>query len=265
MAPIGISNRKDRPFVPAARLPGPGFYSSRYHSGVLRALLFDFNGILVNDEPLHFALFRRVLGEEGVDLTREDYYGRFLGFDDRDCFAAALAAAGEVAAPQRLARLIARKAAYYREETRRDGYPLFAGGAELVREAAAAGLTLALVSGALREEVVGGLEQAGIAGLFKQLVTADEVQRGKPDPEGYALALAALNAVPPLPERLIHPHECVAIEDSPAGLDAAAACGLRTLGVAQTYPVAALSRAEAVIEKLDGFRFDDLRALFPGA
>ena len=57
----------------------------------------------------------------------------------------------------------------------------------------------------------------------------------------------------------------MAIEDSPAGLDAAAACGLRTLGVAQTYPVAALSRAEAVIEKLDGFRFDDLRALFPGA
>ena len=230
---------------------------------MLRALLFDFNGILVNDEPLHFALFRRVLGEEGVELSREDYYGRYLGFDDRDCFATALGAAGEACPPQRLIRLIARKAAYYRDEIRRDGYPLFAGGAELVREAAAAGLTLALVSGALREEVVGGLEQAGIAGLFKQLVTADEVERGKPDPEGYGLALAALNAVPPLPERLVHPHECVAIEDSPAGLEAAAACGLRTLGVAQTYPAAALSRADAVIAKLDGFRLADLVACFP--
>lgn len=229
---------------------------------MLRALLFDFNGILVNDEPLHFALFHRVLGEEGVGLSREDYYGRYLGFDDRDCFAAALGAAGEVVAPQRLARLVARKAAYYREEIRRAGYPLFAGGAELAREAAAAGWTLALVSGALREEVVGGLEQAGIAQLFKQLVTADDVQRGKPDPEGYALALAALNSVPPLPERLIHPHECVAIEDSPAGLEAAAACGLRTLGVAQTYPAATLGRAEVVIEKLEGLTLGDLQARF---
>jgi beta-phosphoglucomutase len=229
---------------------------------VLRALLFDFNGILVDDEPLHFALFRRVLAEQGVELTRGDYYARYLGFDDRDCFAAALAAAGEPCPPERLVRLVARKAAYYREEIRRDGYPLFAGGAELAREAASAGLTLALVSGALREEVVGGLEQAGIASLFKQLVTADDVARGKPDPEGYALALAALNGEPPLPARLIHPHECVAIEDSPAGLAAAAACGVRTLGVAQTYPPSALASADAVIEKLDGFRLAELYARF---
>ena len=225
---------------------------------MLRALLFDFNGILVNDEPLHFRLFRRVLGEEGLDLKQDDYYGRYLGFDDRDCLAAVFAAATAPCPPERLARLIARKAAYYREEIRRDGYPVFAGAAELVREAAAAGLTLAVVSGALREEVVGGLDQAGILGLFKQLVTADDVQRGKPDPEGYALALAGLNAEPPLPARLIHPHECVAIEDSPAGLAAAAACGLRTLGVAQTYAASKLAAADAVIEKLDGFRLQDL-------
>ena len=89
-------------------------------------------------------------------------------------------------------------------------------------------------------------------------MTADDVQRGKPDPEGYALALAGLNAEPPLPARLIHPHECVAIEDSPAGLTAAAACGLRTLGVAQTYAASELAAADAVIEKLDGFRLRDL-------
>ncbi|MBP9144179.1 MAG: HAD family phosphatase [Thermoanaerobaculia bacterium] len=229
---------------------------------MLRALLFDFNGILVNDEPLHLALFQRVLAEEGLDLSRDDYYGLYLGYDDRDCFAAVFAAAGEPCPQERLVRLIARKAAYYRDEIRRAGYPLFAGGAELAREAAAAGLTLALVSGALREEVVGGLEQAGIAGLFKLLVTADDVERGKPDPEGYAQALAALNARPPLPARLIHPHECVAIEDSPAGLAAAAACGLRTLGVAHTYPAAALAGADTVIERLDGFRLKDLAACF---
>lgn len=230
---------------------------------MLRALLFDFNGILVDDEPLHFALFRRVLGEQGVVLGRDEYYERYLGFDDRDCLAAALAAAGEPCPPERLVRLVARKAAFYREEIGRDGYPLFPGAAELAREASSAGLTLALVSGALREEVVGGLAQAGIASLFRALVTADDVSRGKPDPEGYALALSALNGESPLPARRIHPHECVAIEDSPAGLAAAAACGLRTLGVAQTYPPSALAAAEAVIEKLDGFRLADLVALFP--
>ena len=230
---------------------------------MLRALLFDFNGILVNDEPLHLALFQRVLGEEGVELSGQDYYGRYLGFDDRDCFAAVLAAADEACPAERMVRLIARKASYYREEIRRDGYPFFGGGVELAREAAAAGLTFALVSGALREEVVGGLEQAGIAKLFKQLVTADDVRHGKPDPEGYALALAALNGEPPLPARLIHPHECVAIEDSPAGLAAAAACGLRTLGVAHTYPGSALGGADVVIEKLEGFRLRDLEARFP--
>ncbi len=230
---------------------------------MLRALLFDFNGILVDDEPLHFALFRRVLGEEGVDLSQADYFERYLGFDDRGCFEAALAAAGRAASPERIARLTARKAAYYREEIGRAGYPIFAGAAELVREAAEAGLTLALVSGALRDEVVGGLEQAGIAALFKHLVTADDVFRGKPDPECYALALTALNAEPPLPERLIHPHECVAIEDSPAGLEAAASCGLRTLGVAQTYPASALAQADAVIERLEGFGLRELEACFP--
>jgi HAD superfamily hydrolase (TIGR01509 family) len=228
---------------------------------VLRALAFDFNGILVNDEPLHFALFRLVLGEEGVDLTREDYYDRYLGFDDRDCFAAALAAAGRDATSARLAQLVARKADAYREEIGRSGYPLFPGTAELAREAAAAGLALALVSGALREEVLGGLEQAGIAPLFGQVVAAEDVRRGKPDPEGYALALAALNA-----ERRsgtpILPGECVAIEDSPAGLAAAAACGLRTLGVAQTYPEEALVAADAVIARLDGFRLQDLLRRF---
>lgn len=232
---------------------------------MLRALLFDFNGILVDDEPLHFALFRRVLGEEGIDLSSEDYYSRYLGLDDRGCFELALARAAESCPSDRLARLIARKAAYYRDEIRRAGYPIFAGAAELVREAAAAGLTLALVSGALRDEVAGGLEQAGIARLFKHLVTADDVLRGKPDPEGYALALAALNAEPPLPARLIHPHECVAIEDSPAGLQAAAACGLRTLAVAQTYPASALSQADAVVERLEGFSLRDLEDCFPGS
>jgi beta-phosphoglucomutase len=229
---------------------------------VLRAVLFDFNGVLVDDEPLHLEMFQRVLREEGIELTAEDYYARYLGFDDRGCFAAVLAAAGETPTVPRLMRLIARKAAYYQERIRSRGYPFFAGAAELVRELAGSGRMLGVVSGALREEVEGALRQAGLPELFKVLVTAEDVAEGKPDPEGYRRALEGLNALPPLPERLLHPHEVLVIEDSPAGLRAAAEAGLLTLGVAQTYPADELEEADAVADRLAGLTLARLEKMY---
>lgn len=255
---------------------------------MLRAILFDFNGVLVDDEPIHLATFQRVLAEEGIGLTAEEYYRRYLGLDDRACFAAVLRAAGETPAVPRLMRLIARKAAYYQERIGEHGYPLFAGAAELVGAAADAGLMLGVVSGALRHEVDGALHQAGLAGRFKVLVTAEDVTAGKPDPEGYRRALEALNALPPLPERLLHPHEVLAVEDSPAGLTAAAEAGLVTLGIAHDYlpglpGLPGFSRparpagpgagpgqdgqrqADAVIRCLEGLTLDRLDRLFADA
>lgn len=214
---------------------------------MLRAALLDFNGVLVDDEPLHLALFRRVLDEEGLALDEALYRREYLGLDDRGCFAAVLRGAGRPADAGRVARLIARKSAYYQEEIRRGGYPFFPGAVELVRALGAAGWLLGLVSGALRDEVDGALRQAGLATRFKAIVTAEDVAASKPDPEGYRVALALLNTEPPLPERLVHPHEAVAIEDSPAGLEAAAAAGLATVGVAQTYDAAELAAADRVI------------------
>jgi len=246
--------------------PRPGRGSPRripaYDPLVLRALLFDFNGVLVDDEPIHLEMFQRVLGEEGLELSAAEYYRRYLGCDDRGCFGGVLAAAGEPATVPRLMRLIARKASYYQERVRERGYPFFAGAAELVAAAAAAGWMLGVVSGALREEVEGALRQAGLRDRFKVLVTAEDVAAGKPDPEGYRQALEALNALPPLPARLIHPHEVVAVEDSPAGLAAAAEAGLRTLGVAQTYPASRLTAADAVVGRLAGLECGRLERLF---
>lgn len=228
---------------------------------MLRAVVFDFNGILVDDEPIHFHLFREVLAEEGLELTEQDYYERYLGFDDRDCFRAVLERAGRPAEAPHLMRLIARKASYYRERIRRQGYPFFAGAAELVRACAERGWMLGIVSGALREEVEEALRQSGLAPLFKVLVTAEDVEHGKPDPEGYRRALEGLNALPPLPERLLHPHEVVAVEDSPAGLQSAADAGLSTLAVAHTYPAAALTPADAVIERIGELTAERLEEL----
>lgn len=229
---------------------------------MLRAILFDFNGILVDDEPIHLELFQRVLGEEGIELPAEDYYRDYLGLDDRACFAAVLARAGEDVAPGRLVRLIARKATYYQARVRREGYPFFPGAVELVLEAATAGLMLGVVSGALREEVEGALSQPSVRDRFKVLVTAEDVEESKPDPQGYRRALELLNAQPPLPERLVHPHEVLAVEDSPAGLAAARDSGLVTLGVAQTYAGDRLSGADLVVPRLDGLGLEGLQALF---
>ena len=117
----------------------------------------------------------------------------------------------------------------------------------------------------LLPQVESALRQAGLRERFKLLVTAEDVAEGKPDPEGYRRALEGLNSQPPLPERLFHPHEVLAIEDSPAGLAAAADAGLTTLAVAQTYPKERLVMADAVCERLDGLTVAGLERLLAEA
>ena len=231
---------------------------------MLRAILFDFNGVIVDDEPLHLEMFQRVLAEEGISLSEEEYYEKYLGFDDRDCFVGALEAAGESADLGRVMRLITRKSAYYTEVIHRQGFPFFAGAVELVREAAEAGLMLGIVSGALRDEVEGALEQAGLRPFFKLIVTAQDVKKSKPDPEGYRQALEGLSSLPPLPGRLVHPHEVLVIEDSPAGLEAARSLSLTTLAVGQTYPMTELSLADVFVESLAVVDLQRLRELYDG-
>ena len=243
-------------------LAARGCVAERYHPGVLRAILFDFNGVLVDDEPVHLELFQRVLADEGISLSAGEYFTRYLGLDDRAGFAAMLAAAGEAATVPRLMRLTARKASYYQERVRREGYPFAAGAAGLVRELAAQGRMLGVVSGALREEVEGALRQEGLLDHFKALITAEDVAESKPSPEGYERALEALNSLPPLPERLFHPHEVLAVEDSPVGLAAASEVGLATLGIAHPYSRALLQGADAVVAGLDELTPERLERLY---
>src|SRR5262245_54388536 len=135
--------------------------------GALRAILFDFNGILVDDEPLHLELFQKVLAEEGVEMRAQDYQDSWLGLDDRGCLQAALAHAGRQAPVDYVARLVARKAAYYQAAVRRDGFRFFPGALDLAREAADAGLMLGVVSGALSGEIESALGSRGARGWWK--------------------------------------------------------------------------------------------------
>lgn len=230
---------------------------------MLRAVLFDFNGVLVDDEPLHLRLMQRVLEEEGIPpFSEETYWRRLVGLDDRGAFRELLEDAGEPVDTPRLMRLIARKSSYYQECIRREGYPFFPGAAELVRRLAPR-LHLGIVSGALRDEVEGALSQERLRQSFRVLVTAEDVAASKPDPEGYRRAIEGLNSAPPPPDRLLHPHEVLAVEDTRAGIQAARGAGLVTLAVAHTYRADQLRDAERVVASIRDLSVEELLAMSP--
>ena len=217
----------------------------------MRAIIFDFNGVIIDDEPLHLELFRAVLAEEGIALSDEDYRGKYLGYDDRGCFVAALTDAGrerEANDAATVAGLIERKAALYRAAID-ERYLLFPGVVELVRRLAKKYL-LAIASGALRGEIEMVLERGGVYDCFQAIIAAEDVVACKPDPEGYVKALAALNAgaLPP-----IQPGECLVIEDSIAGVEAAKRAGMRCLAVTNSYAAVELREADWIAGSLAEF------------
>src|SRR6478752_1482682 len=124
---------------------------------MIRAVILDFNGVLVDDERVHFELFREVLAEEGVALSARQYHERFLGYDDRRCFEAALREGEQAAPPERLDALVARKAARY-VRVAEAGLRFFPGAAECLT-ALAQRWPLAINSGALRPEIEGALNR----------------------------------------------------------------------------------------------------------
>jgi HAD superfamily hydrolase (TIGR01509 family) len=216
----------------------------------IRAVIFDFNGVLVDDEAVHFALFREVLAAEGMELTEQAYHEEYLGYDDRGAFEVALARAGRTFDRTRIDALIARKAARY-SEVAESGLRIFPRAAECVRAAAERGL-VAICSGALRAEIEFALQRMRVRDQVVAIIAAEDTTRCKPDPEGYVLALGALRS-----QGLsdLDADECLVIEDSLAGIQAARAAGMAAVAVAHTYTPDELTRAGAlaVLPRLEDF------------
>lgn len=227
---------------------------------MLRAVIFDFNGVVADDETPHFLAFQRALAEEGLTLLQEDYYGRYLGMDERNCATALLAASGRTD-PARLARILERKAALFREETAARKPPLFPGVVEFVKRAGAR-YRLAIASGGRREQIAFALRETPVEQDFAAIVSAEDTTIGKPDPAVYRLALARLNASAPPAEPPIEPGECLVIEDSLAGIEAALAAGMTAVAVATTYAADRLARARLVLPGLDAAALERMEALF---
>lgn len=222
-----------------------------------RALICDFNGVIADDETPHFLAFQQALREEGIELSQEEYYGRFLGMDERNCLSVLLTGAGAPDAARR-DRIAARKAALFEDWARTRKPRLFPGVVPFIKEAARR-WTLAIASGGRREQIRYALEGTPIEHDFAVVVAAEDTRRGKPDPEVYELALSRLNAQRREP---LGPQDCLVLEDSRAGIQSARRAGMRVAAVASTYPAEQLRDADLVVPGLDARTADALAALF---
>jgi beta-phosphoglucomutase len=197
-----------------------------------RAVLFDFNGTLSDDEPIVCAIFQELFAERGRPLSTETYFSELAGTSDPEIVRAWLGAEDPA--------LVAEKVERYRARVE-DGSTVYEPARDAVR-AAAAEAAVGVVSGATRAEIAPALTAAGLDKVISATVTVDDVSRGKPDPEGYLIALELLGA---------GPEGSVAFEDSEPGIEAALAAGLRCVAVLGTLPRERLVRADTIVERLD--------------
>lgn len=212
-----------------------------------RAILFDFDGVLVNSEPLHFFAFSEVLRSEGIPLTEAEYYQELIGFDDRGAFKHIFEKNKKVLDPKTFLRVMTRKKEQMLKQIYSRKYQALPG-VELFVRSVWRNYPLAICSGALNEEVEMMLEGVALRDCFSVLVSAEDVTVGKPDPQGYLLTLKMLS------EKLkkgLKPADCLIIEDAPAVIRSARTVGFPVLAVATSYPPDKLSDANWIVKSLD--------------
>lgn len=222
-----------------------------------RAVLFDFDGVLVNSEPLHFYAFHEVLRQENIELTEQQYYGEMIGFDDRGAFVRAFELNNRPLEARVLLRVMALKSRVMMDLIRDRRYAALPGAAEFVRSLWRE-YPLGICSGALREEIEAMLEGISLRDCFRVIVSAEDVTRGKPDPQGYLLTARLLGEKI---GRELAPAQCLVVEDAPTVIRRARKAGFPTLGVASTCAIEKLADADWAVESLDP---PQVRAKVPG-
>ena len=225
-------------------------------TSALQAIIFDFDGVIADSEPLHFRAFQQALAEDGLELAPKEYYARYLGYDDVGMFQAFGEDRGLAMDAARVKTLVARKGAKL-QAMMSAGSVLFPGAADFVRVAAQA-VPIAIASGALRHEIVEIIEAAGVSDLFAAIVASGDTPESKPSPEPYRLAFERLRETT---GTALDPRRCVAIEDSRWGLESARGAGLRCVGVTNSYPADELTGAELVVSGLQALTLEALDRL----
>lgn len=208
-------------------------------------IIFDFDGVVVDTEPIHHRAFQVVLEPLGLGFSWEAYQEVFMGFDDRDAFREAFRRSERPLTDQMLHELIAAKAKSF-DEIIESGVMPYPGVLELIKSSQAAGIPLAICSGALRSDILPILNQLEVTDCFSVIVTAEDVPQSKPDPTCYRIAAQELRATGGLSSDQL----LCAIEDTPAGIQAAQGAGLKVIGVTNSYPAETISQADRVVDSL---------------
>jgi beta-phosphoglucomutase len=221
----------------------------------LHAIIFDFDGVIANSEPLHLRAFQEVLAGEGVRLSADEYYTQYLGFDDVGVFEQLASARGYGWNERHVAALVAAKGVKL-QELLHAGAVLFPGAADFIRRSAAA-VPIAIASGAMPHEIREILGAGGLAKLFTAIVGAGDTAESKPSPQPYLHAFSQLRAA----SVSLDPARTVAIEDSRWGLASAREAGLRCVGVTTSYPAHELPGAELTVGGLADLTLEMLDAL----
>ncbi|MEG3979031.1 HAD family phosphatase [Microcoleus sp. herbarium8] len=207
----------------------------------LKAVLFDFNGVIINDESIHENLIDRLMLDENLQLKRGEFREICLGKSDRACITELLQRRGRYLTETYLDRLLLGKAKAYQEKINSlETLPIYAGLAEFIDKIRVSGLKMAVVSGAMRSDIELVLERAGLAANFELIVAGDDLTASKPEPDCYLLAVELLNQK--YPGLNLQPIECLALEDTFAGIESAKKAGMQVAGVTHTYPFHMIQR-----------------------
>ncbi len=215
----------------------------------IQAVIFDFDGVIADTEPLHYAAFCKVAATDGLDCSWEEYVRDYIGYDDRDLFRAAYRKSGRALDETELRRLVQTKATTFNALTA-DGVATYAGIPDLVHKAADR-YPVGLCSGALRSDIDPILAQLNLTKVFQVVVTAEDVPESKPDPACYRLTVRRLA------ERTgqsLTPADCLAIEDTPGGIRSAKGAGVRVWAVTHTHEASDIDHADRVFDSLHEVR-----------
>lgn len=231
---------------------------------VLKAVLFDFNGVIINDEPLHNKLLEQILLDENLRPNPAEFREVCLGRTDRACLSDLLARRGRVVSEDYLSKLVAKKSrAYAQQIAEIEQLPSYLGLSDFIFKLRAAGIVMAVVSGAVRSEIELVLERLDLSQQFAVIVAGDEVQQSKPDPEGYLLAVERLNQRDAALQ--LQPPECLVIEDTFAGIAAGKAAGMQVVGVANSYPFHMMQRlSNWAVDYLSDLELERIQQVFAG-
>ncbi len=231
---------------------------------MLRAVIFDFDGVITDSEVLHLRAFNEVLAQYGVEISTKDYYKEYLGFTDFDCFKT-LIDRGVLQKPMDgIENLVKEKNQVFEKLAKTEGR-IIEGVRDFLQMLRQNNIPMAIYSGALLAEIELILEEAQLRSFFEVIVSAEFVKKGKPNPEGFLLTLQKLNSdVIPAQAGIqnpILPNQCIVIEDSHWGLEAAKAAGMHTIAVTNSYDADQLAMAERIVTRLGDLSIGALQEL----